>query len=99
MNTSLTSTISRFVSTNKSVALELRGVYTCVVDSRATKIDVKQAFTTLYGVEVVQVNISQMREKFHNTKNGIQIKRAPYTKAIVTLKEGQRINDFGVLHK
>lgn len=99
MSTTLASVITRFVSTNKSVALELKGVYTCVVDPRATKIDIKHAFTTLYGVRVEKVNITQMREKQHNTKLGVQTKRTPYTKAVVTLKSPERIHDFGVLKK
>ena len=93
---SLSHVIHRFVSTNKSVAAELRGVYTCVVDPTATKIDIKNAFRDFYGVTVLKVNVTQMREKFHNTRNGIQMKRSPYTKAMVTLAKGQKLNDFGV---
>ncbi len=64
----LTQVIARFVSTNKSVTAEIRGVYTCFIHPSATKIDVKNAFSSLYGVEVTKVNIAKTREKFHNTR-------------------------------
>lgn len=65
---SLYSVIKRFAVTNKSTDGEVRGVYTCFIDPSATKIDVKNAFKTLYGVEVEKVNVLMTREKYHNTK-------------------------------
>jgi len=46
---SLYSVIRSFVVTNKSTDGEIRGVYTCIVDANATKIDIKNAIRTLYG--------------------------------------------------
>ncbi len=88
---SLYSVIKSFVVTNKSTDGELRGVYTCIVDSLATKIDVKNAMRTLYGVEVKQVNMLKTREKVHFTRQGVQRKRGIQKKAMITLKEGQKI--------
>ncbi len=88
---SLYSVIKRFAVTNKSTDGEVRGVYTCYIDPLATKIDVKLAFRTLYGVEVDKVNILHTREKFHNTKFGIAQKRGIEKKAMVTLVKGQKI--------
>jgi hypothetical protein len=34
------------------------------------------------------------REKFRNSKHGVQVKRKSRLKAIVTLKKGQRIADL-----
>ncbi len=82
---SLYSVIKRFIVTNKSTDGEIHGVYTCFVDPSATKIDVKNAFKTLYGVEVSKVNILMTREKFHNTKAGMTKKRHSEKKAMVTL--------------
>lgn len=65
---SLYSVIKKFVVTNKSTDGEVRGVYTCFIDPSATKIDVKNAFKMIYGVEVEKVNITYTREKFHNTR-------------------------------
>jgi large subunit ribosomal protein L23 len=83
---SLYSLIKRFVVTNKSTDGEIRGVYTCLVDDSATKIDIKNAFKTLYGVDVAKVNVLHTRPKVHNTRKGIVEKRGIERKAIVTLK-------------
>ncbi len=91
---SLYSVIRSFVVTNKSTDAELRGVYTCFVDGSATKIDIKNAFKTLYGVEVNKVNVLKTREKFHFTRQGTQRKRGIEKKAMVTLKPGQKVSSF-----
>jgi large subunit ribosomal protein L23 len=91
---SIFNVIQKIVVTNKSTNAELRGVYTCVIDPRATKIDVKKTFETLYGVKVEKVNIIKTREKFHNTRKGVAMKRSPMTKAMVTLAGNDRIVDF-----
>lgn len=94
---SLYNVIKRFTVTNKSTDGEIRGVYTCIIDPSATKIDVKNAFHTLYGVDVLKVNVLKTREKFHNTKNGMQKKRTIEKKAMVTLKNGQKVANFEVI--
>ncbi len=94
---SLYSVIKQFVVTNKSTDAEIRGVYTCIIDSAATKIDVKNAFKTIYGVDVKQVNVSHTREKFHNTKTGMARKRPSQKKAMVSLVSGQKIANFEVI--
>ena len=60
----------------------------------ATKIDVKNAFKTIYGVEVEKVNVLRTREKFHNTKLGVARKKGSEKKAMVTLVNGQKIVNF-----
>jgi ribosomal protein L23 len=94
---SLYSVIQRFVVTNKSTDGEIRGVYTCMIDPSATKIDVKNAFKTVYGVEVEKINITHTREKFHNTKFGIARKKGIEKKAMVKLVKGQKIANFEVV--
>jgi large subunit ribosomal protein L23 len=91
---SLYSVIKRFVVTNKSTDGEVRGVYTCMVDALATKIDVKNAFKTIYGVEVEKVNVLHTRPKIHNTKKGPAQKKGIERKAMVTLRNGQKIVNF-----
>jgi len=91
---SLYSIIQSFVVTNKSTDAELRGVYTCFVADGATKIDIKNAFKTIYGVDVNKVNVLKTREKFHFTRQGVQRKRGIQKKAMVTLKSGQKIANF-----
>jgi ribosomal protein L23 len=91
---SLYTVIKRFAVTNKSTDGEIKGVYTCYIDSSATKIDVKNAFKTIYGVEVEKVNVTYTREKFHNTKLGVARKKGIEKKAMVTLRNGQKIVNF-----
>ena len=91
--------IQKPVLTQKSYAGEPSGIYTVFVHPAATKVDIKQAFTRLYGVGVEQVNITKVREKFHSTKKGVRIKRKERVKAIVRLHEGERIADFSKLAK
>ncbi len=94
---SLYSVIKRFAVTNKSTDGEVRGVYTCFIDPSATKIDVKNAFKTLYGVEVEKVNVLMTREKYHNTKIWVARKKGSEKKAMVTLKNGAKIVNFDVI--
>ena len=86
--------IKRPVVTEKSRRLELEGAYTVVVSPESTKVDVRTAFERLYGVQVEKVNMITTREKFRNSKHGVQVKRKSRLKAIVTLKKGQRIADL-----
>ena len=91
--TSLYSVIQKFIVTNKSTDGELRGVYTCIVDPRSTKIDVRKAVETLYGVSVTSVNMLKTRAKYHNTRKGTVAKRSPQKKAMITLAVGSRIEN------
>ncbi len=91
---SLYTIIKRPVITEKSQRLELEGVYTVIISPEATKVDVRTAFERLYGVEVEKVNMITTREKFRNSKHGMQVKRKSRLKALVTLKKGQRIADL-----
>lgn len=91
---SLYNVIKRFVVTNKSTDGEVRGVYTCVVDMAATKIDIKNACKALYGVEVAQVNVLHTRPKVRRTKTGIGRRQGIEKKAMITLKSGQKIANF-----
>ncbi len=91
---SLYTIIKRFAVTNKSTDGEVKGVYTCYIDPSATKIDVKNAFKTIYGVDVSKVNVLKTREKYHNTKLGVARKKGIEKKAMVTLAAGARISNF-----
>jgi large subunit ribosomal protein L23 len=91
---SLYNVIKKFVVTNKSTDGEIRGVYTCMIDMNATKIDVKNAFKTIYGVDVEKVNVLHTRPKFHNTRTGVARRRGIEKKAMVTLKNGQKVANF-----
>ena len=92
---SVYSIIKRPVVSEKTQVLELSGVYTVIVDTRATKVDVRSAFERLYGVKVESVNMLKTREKFKNAgKAGIVAKRKIEKKAMVRLADGSRLADF-----
>lgn len=77
--------------TEKSTDLTAAHKYTFVVKSDATKPEIKKAIHALYKVDPVSVNVVNRpakHKKFMN-KRGTQ---EGYRKAIVTLKEGQKID-------
>ena len=86
--------IKKPVVTEKSQKLELNWVYTVFIDKKATKVDVRNAFSTLYWVKVEHVNIIKTMEKVRNTKTWIALKRRSKVKALVKLAWKDRISDF-----
>lgn len=85
--------IIRPLLTEKSMDQLAAGKYAFVVHPRATKPKIAKAVSEMFGVEVVQVNTMNMPGKLR--RQGRFIGRRPaWKKAIVTLKEGQRIRQF-----
>lgn len=75
----------------KAAGTEEAGIYTFRVVSDATKIDVKRAIATKYGVvptDVRMMNIEGKRTRFGRTEG----KRRDWKKAIVTLPKGSHID-------
>ena len=65
--------------------------YTVVADPRANKVQIRQAVQELFKVKVIKVNTLNVRGKFRRQRTS-QAGRAPnWKKAIVTLKEGDKI--------
>ena len=65
--------------------------YTVVADPRANKVQIRQAVQELFKVKVVKVNTLNVRGKSRRQRTP-QAGRAPnWKKAIVTLKEGDKI--------
>lgn len=65
--------------------------YTVVADRRATKPQIRQAVQELFKVKVTKVNTLNVRGKFRRQRT-TQAGQAPsWKKAIVTLKEGDKI--------
>ena len=65
--------------------------YTVVADPRANKLQIRQAVQELFKVKVVRVNTLNVRGKFRRQRT-VQAGQAPnWKKAIVTLKEGDKI--------
>jgi large subunit ribosomal protein L23 len=71
--------------------------YGFVVDKRANKLEIKAAVEKMYGVSVVKVNTQQYvgKVKMRNTTRGLAIGRVSRNKkAVVTLKEGDKIDFY-----
>ena len=80
--------IKKPVTTEKTKLLELSGLYTFMVDAKATKIDVKKAFESIYGVTPKSVQILNTREKHKIGKTRQPIKkRGVERKAMVRLEK------------
>lgn len=81
-------------ATNQS---DLSGVYTFLVDTRANKIQIKQAVEAAYGVTVADVRTMIYAPKVSSkyTKKGLQVgKTNKLKKALVQLTEGETIDIF-----
>ncbi|MCS1408212.1 MAG: 50S ribosomal protein L23 [Verrucomicrobia subdivision 3 bacterium] len=65
--------------------------YTIVADKRANKIQIRQAVEELFKVKVLSVNTSNVRGKARRQRTYQAGKSPDWKKAIVTLKEGDKI--------
>ena len=67
------------------------GQYTFEVASAATKHTVREAVEQTFKVTVTRVNIQNVRGKFRRSRRGQPSRTSDFKKAIVTLKEGDKI--------
>jgi len=70
--------------------------YAFEVDGRANKQQIKEAVETLFDVKVERVNVVNQPPKVGRSLRNrrMQVRRSAYKKAIVTLKQGDRIDVF-----
>lgn len=82
--------IKAIIRTEKSTRHEPEGKYLILVDKTANKIQIKRAVEEIYKVKVKSVNTFVSCGKLKKVR--YQLGRTPdIKKAIVTLKEGQKI--------
>lgn len=82
--------IKALIRTEKSTAYEPQGKYLFLVEKSANKIQIRQAVEEIYKVKVLDVNTSIYLGKLKRVR--YQLGRASdFKRAIVTLKEGQKI--------
>ncbi len=87
--------ILRPVVSEKSYGLLDNGVYTFVVDPRASKIEISDAIETIFNVQVAKVNtLNRKGKRKRNRKSGTFGSRPDIKRAIVTLAPGARIDLF-----
>ena len=87
--------VKRPIITEKSYGLMNEGKYTFEVDKKANKLEVKQACEKLFDVKVEKVNIMNVRPKKRRVGKYTGLTPS-MKKAIVTLAEGQTIQQFEV---
>jgi large subunit ribosomal protein L23 len=65
--------------------------YTVIADRRANKVQIRQAVQELFKVKVVRVNTLNVGGKMRRQRTPAQGATSDWKKAIVTLKEGDKI--------
>jgi large subunit ribosomal protein L23 len=89
--------VKPIITEKMTAQAEKMGRYGFIVDRRATKIQVRAAIESLYGVKVSAVNTMRYGGKLKSryTKAGfVQGKTNAYKKAIITLNAGEVIDFY-----
>lgn len=77
--------------TEKSTRLNEEGKYVFLIKQDGSKNEVKKMVKEIYGVDAVNVNVVNVPPKSRRYR-GLKSEKSGYRKAIVTLKEGQKID-------
>ena len=85
--------LKRPVITEKSTTLHEINKYAFEVMPRSNKIQIKAAVEKAFNVKVTAVNVMTVPGKT-KLRGRIRIRTSPWKKAIVTLKEGEKIELF-----
>lgn len=85
--------LKRPVITEKSTSQQEKSIYTFEVAKGASKQQIKEAVELAFNVNVVRVNVITMPAKWRGPgRRRSQV--SPWKKAIVTIKQGQKIEYF-----
>ena len=82
--------VKTLIRTEKGTMLEPERKYLFQVAKNSNKIEIKRAVEEIYKVKVQDVNTSTVRGKLKRVRQE-EGKTTPWKKAIVTLKEGHKI--------
>lgn len=89
--------IIRPLITEKSLTLANKGWYTFAVEEAVSKAQVAAEVSAAYKVEVINVRTVHMHGKVRRFGRRMSTRRQPdWKKAMVQLKEGQKIDAFEV---
>lgn len=80
------------ISEKGAMQAEKFNQYTVVADRRANKIEIRKAVEELFKVKVVAVNTSNVHGKARRQSTKHAGRDSNWKKAIITLKEGEKIN-------
>jgi large subunit ribosomal protein L23 len=86
--------IIRPVITEKSNIASESGQYTFLVDRRANKVEIAEAISYIFDVDVIKVRVMNQAPKFGRWGRKRVQRKSAYKKAIVTLPPNQRIEAF-----
>jgi large subunit ribosomal protein L23 len=86
--------IIRPVITEKSNNASELGQYTFIVDQRANKLEIAEAVSHIFNVDVLRVRVINRAPKFGRWGRKRVQRKSAQKKAIVTLPPGQRIEAF-----
>lgn len=89
--------IKPIISEKATYLTDLRGQYSFLVDTRANKIQIKNAVQEAYGVKVANVRTMIYAPKISSkyTKKGLQVgKTNKLKKAVIELQAGEVIDVF-----
>lgn len=78
--------------TEKATFLKDQNKYIFDVVKNANKSEIKKEIKNIYGVDAVKINIVNIPSKSKTFRNIVSKKKTFHKKAIVTLKEGQKID-------
>jgi large subunit ribosomal protein L23 len=81
------------VISEKSFVLADRDKYVFIVQKEANKIEITKAIETAFKVHVIKVNTFLIKGKVKRFGR-ITGKRSDYKKAIVSIKKGEKIEEF-----
>jgi large subunit ribosomal protein L23 len=88
--------IIRPVVSEKSYASYDENVYTFVVAPDANKIEIRKAVEQIFNVRVTNVNtINRKGKRKRNRRSGVWGTRPSEKRALVSLRDGDRIDVFG----
>lgn len=82
--------IKTLVRTEKGTMIEPQRKYLFQVAKKTNKIDIKRAVEEIYKVKVKSVNTVTVKGKLKRVRQEVGL-TTPWKKAIVTLKEGEKI--------
>jgi large subunit ribosomal protein L23 len=85
--------IKRLLITEKNATLQPTGKYVFEVGARANKMQIKNAVEDAFKVTVLSVNVITIQAKEKHVGRRV-VKTSPWKKAIVTLKDGDKIELF-----
>ncbi len=83
--------VKGLLRTEKGADIQPMNKYLFVVDRAANKIEIKRSIEDIYKVKVDSVNTSMVRGKMRRVRYA-QGKTPDWKKAVITLKEGNKID-------